>query len=41
MLEEYRKGGADSPWRESYDEGLAEAMNPAREPAPSKPVYRD
>ncbi|WP_308416608.1 glutamate ABC transporter substrate-binding protein [Streptomyces sp. AJS327] len=44
VLEEYRKGGADSAWRSSYREWLADEMmgtEDGKEPSPPKPVYGD
>lgn len=44
VLDDYRKGGDDSPWRTSYDKWLADDImgtDDGREPSPPKPKYRD
>ncbi|GAA2389608.1 glutamate ABC transporter substrate-binding protein [Streptomyces glaucosporus] len=40
VLEDYRRGGGDSPWMASYERWLADKMETA-EPAPPAPAYRD
>jgi polar amino acid transport system substrate-binding protein len=40
VLDDYRRGGEDSPWMAAYNRWLADKMEIA-EPAPPDPVYRD
>ncbi|MEE1938067.1 glutamate ABC transporter substrate-binding protein [Streptomyces sp. TRM 70361] len=40
VLEDYRRGGADSAWTTAYERWLADRMETA-EPAPPAPAYRD
>jgi len=44
VLDDYRDGGDDSPWRTSYDKWLADDImgtEEGKEPSPPKPEYRD
>ncbi|MCT2590497.1 glutamate ABC transporter substrate-binding protein [Streptomyces sp. N2-109] len=42
VLEEYRKGGDESPWRLSYEDWLADMMDTGtdEEPEPPEPAYK-